>query len=597
MKIEDAPLPMAFCLAVPCLEKGRGGGHLSRSAFLVKSLREKGKEACLYVPAHAEIENIPSLIQTLCPGFSPSWMHADEPRSRRWSFIILDRFCTPKKEFALWQGIAPLIGIDEGGPCRSRFDFLIDLLPLLPKAGPANLTAINLLPLPANRRPAFMQAERDNVLEGAKTPNKKPLRILISFGAEDAAGLGSAASRALGIEAPGKTPNLKERLAEYDLVITHFGLTAFEAVYARVPVLLMSPTLYHEKLARNAGFFSAGIGPESARSLEKFLSHSGFMSLAQNCEKIAARYRLDAPQGQSLADYLSAFAPLASNSRSNTVIGSIAANRPLARFPERTYRREGSLIRMDRLTLPPIEYEKDYFFGMYKKQYGKTYLEDFPNLIEMGRRRLVHIKQLLHHGKGASSSLLDIGCAYGPFLAAAKAEGFEPAGVEPAEDAARYVNEELGIPCSHGFFPAALEDEPRKVAFDAITLWYVIEHFEDPGPVLAEIHSRLKPGGILAFSTPSFTGISGRASLPNFLKNSPADHWTIWSPQTCRAFLKKHGFSLKKTVVTGHHPERFPFLGRFCAKRKGPLYSLLLLASRMFSLGDTFEAYGVKTGA
>jgi 2-polyprenyl-3-methyl-5-hydroxy-6-metoxy-1,4-benzoquinol methylase len=525
------------------------------------------------------------LIQTFCPGFGSSWIYSGDPHARPWGFIILDRFRAPKEEFAMWQGIAPLIGIDEGGRCRGSFDFLIDLLPQLPKAGPANLTAINLLPLPKNRRPAFMAAEGGS--------NKKLPHILISFGAEDAAGLGAAASRALGIELQGKMPNLKERLAEYDLVITHFGLTAFEALYARVPVLLLSPTAYHEKLARNAGFFSAGIGPGSACNLEKFLSPANFINLVQNCEKIVARYGLDRPQSQTLADCLSAAAPVISRFRSNTAFNSNTVNHVLARFPERTYQREGSLILMDRLTPPPIEYEKDYFFGMYKKQYGKTYLEDFPNLMETGRRRLAHIKHLLN---GSNAALLDIGCAYGPFLAAARAEGFSPEGLEPAEDAARYVKEELGIPCSHGFFPQALKAGDQKPAFGAITLWYVIEHFVDPGTVLDEIHSRLKPGGVLAFSTPSFSGISGRASLANFLKNSPPDHWTIWSPQTCRAFLKKHGFSLKKIVVTGHHPERFPFLGRFCAKRKGPLYSLLLLISRAFSLGDTFEAYGVKTG-
>jgi 2-polyprenyl-3-methyl-5-hydroxy-6-metoxy-1,4-benzoquinol methylase len=467
----------------------------------------------------------------------------------------------------------------------------------LPGAGSANLTAVNLLPLPKNRSPAF---------------SKNPLRILISFGAEDAAGLGAAASQALGIELPGKIPNLKEHLSEYDFVITHFGLTAFEALYARVPVLLMSPSAYHEKLARNAGFVSAGIGPGSARNLKKILSPPNFAKLVQNCEKIANHYSLDAAQSQTLADYLSAAAPAVSRFRSNTAFSSITVNHPPSRFPERTYRKDGSLIRMDRLTPPPIEYEKDYFFGMYKKQYGKTYLEDFPNLINMGKKRLVHIKTLLKQGKSGtgnsdfaglkdqpSPALLDIGCAYGPFLAAAKAEGFVPAGVEPAEDAARYVKEELGIPCSHGFFPEALQGAALKAdggesAFDAVTLWYVIEHFEDPGAILDEIHSHLKPGGVLAFSTPSFSGISGRASLVNFLKNSPPDHWTVWSPRTCRTFLKKHGFRLKKIVVTGHHPERFPLLGRFCTNRNGPLYALLLLVSRIFSLGDTFEAYGVK---
>jgi hypothetical protein len=50
---------------------------------------------------------------------------------------------------------------------------------------------------------------------------------------------------------------------------------------------------------------------------------------------------------------------------------------------------------MDRTCTPSFEYGKEYFFEMYQKQYGKTYIEDFPNLIAMSKRRLSVIKSLL----------------------------------------------------------------------------------------------------------------------------------------------------------------------------------------------------------
>jgi SAM-dependent methyltransferase len=121
----------------------------------------------------------------------------------------------------------------------------------------------------------------------------------------------------------------------------------------------------------------------------------------------------------------------------------------------------------------------------------------------------------------------------------------------------------------------------------------VIEHFEDIGKVLAAIRRILKPGGVLAFSTPSFSGVSGRKSLSVFLEKSPQDHWTVWSPRTCASYLKKQGFTVKKILVTGHHPERFPLIGPFLTG-KGPLYRFFFVLSRLFRLGDTFEAYGVK---
>jgi SAM-dependent methyltransferase len=127
-----------------------------------------------------------------------------------------------------------------------------------------------------------------------------------------------------------------------------------------------------------------------------------------------------------------------------------------------------------------------------------------------------------------------------------------------------------------------------------VSLWYVIEHFEDPRRALEEIHRLLKPGGVLAFSTPSFSGISRRKSRRAFLEQSPPDHWTLWSPGDCRKILDTFGFTLKKIVSTGHHPERFPLLGSRAKNKAGAVYRLLAGISRVFRLGDTFEVYGVK---
>ncbi|MDR3276515.1 MAG: hypothetical protein LBT11_04805, partial [Treponema sp.] len=273
----------ASVLAVPALEAGRGGGHLARAAALVSALRAVDRDAWLYVPA-ASAGTLAAF---------PGNLHAiakENLRSHTWDWIVLDKFRTSPEEFEFWRSLGSLIGIDEGGPCRDRFDFLLDLLPGLPGRRPPNLSAPVLLPLPKNRK------ERPFSLPGPNTP----LRILVSFGAEDSAGLTVPLCRALrtlagperaeisalfgplyraGKKAPGivqnekmpsivqnsfvvlqARPELREELADYDLVLSHFGLTAFEALHAGVPVLLASPGPYHEKLARAAGLVSAGIG-------------------------------------------------------------------------------------------------------------------------------------------------------------------------------------------------------------------------------------------------------------------------------------------------------------------------------------------------
>jgi 2-polyprenyl-3-methyl-5-hydroxy-6-metoxy-1,4-benzoquinol methylase len=363
-------------------------------------------------------------------------------------------------------------------------------------------------------------------------------------------------------------------------------------------VILVSPTSYHEKLAQNAGFFSAGTGIKAAGRLGRLFSgkktkQDFLQNLSRRCEKIAAAYGLDKEAVQTLAGLLDTFNPIVctrcpacGNSFNGKNLFPV-----IARFPERTYLRcpRCNMVYMDRLTEPPIEYAKDYFFDFYKKQYGKTYIEDFPNLVAMGKKRLAVIKSMV-----PGTRLLDIGCAYGPFLAAARDEGFLPVGIDPAQEAVAYVRSVLNIEAYAGFFPdTPLPEVLAADSFDAVTLWFVIEHFRDFKPVLKEIRRILKPGGVLAFSTPSFSGISRRRSRNAFLEKSPADHFSIWSPH-CRKILKQAGFRLRRVRVTGHHPERFPGIGKFAVSQKGLIYRFIMLISGIFGLGDTFEAYALK---
>jgi 2-polyprenyl-3-methyl-5-hydroxy-6-metoxy-1,4-benzoquinol methylase len=603
---------------------------------LVSGLRTLDREAWLLAPR----------VPDAAP-FDRSWLVSSESGlpDINWECIVLDYFQTPPEKLARWKKLAPVIGIDEGGRSRNDFDFLIDILPNCSRIKP-NIADPTLLPLPNKNEDAGIRAlTGEGVFEMARNgagpigslalggrceeTDDQQKKILISFGQEDAAQLGPAVAQALmaknsnfgidllqgGLSAPlspacdprspllqitESIPSLNEHLHEYALVITHFGLTAFEALYAGVPVLLVSPGAYHEKLAKKAGFCSLGIGKKAAKKLPCLLfakngiNREFLHKLKKHCAVLAEKYRLDTAPQKSLAELINGVKPYVS--RNCPVCGAPLRGPALARFTERSYRacKRCGIISMNRLNPPPVEYGREYFFEAYQKQYGKTYIEDFPHLAAAGKRRLAIIKPLLCRGGAAggnAAALLDIGCAYGPFLAAARDEGFSPCGIDPAEDAVHYVTRNLNIPAIRGFFPL---HEKAAGEYAVITLWYVIEHFGDCVSVFAEIHRLLKSGGVLAFSTPSSSGISGRVSLNRFLERSPADHWTIWSPSACIAALAMAGFTVSKTVNCGHHPERFPLLGEYARTKKSPLYWIFLAFSKIFCLGDTFEAYAMK---
>jgi 2-polyprenyl-3-methyl-5-hydroxy-6-metoxy-1,4-benzoquinol methylase/spore coat polysaccharide biosynthesis predicted glycosyltransferase SpsG len=591
-------------LIVPCCEKGRGGGHLNRCIALTDELRSLGHEAWLYLPDMTD--NIANLLQI--KNFNTSWIFNDKQIDRPFKLVVLDRFKTPRDELLRWKKTSPVIGIDEGGNSRDYFDFLIDIL--IPEGfmkPSANITSCGLLDLPKK------------IKTESGTEDSGILKVLISFGQEDRSGLGLSVVKKLtrknlnGIEItllkgglnnsklrlPDSVkvldfiPDLADHLHEYDLVITHYGITAYEAVSTGTLVLLDHPTLYHKKLAKTAGFLSikylnSVIDSKTDRRKLAIQRLSGRQT--QILDKSSYNPQLKNEE-LNLAELCGNFSLIIN--RNCPVCGADTPIHSIRRFNERTYRRcsRCGVIYQDRTCPPPVEYEEGYFNEFYKKQYGKTYLEDFDNIKETAKRRLKTIKSLASNRE----TLLDIGCAFGPFLSAACEEGYSAAGIDPAQEAVRYVREQLKIPAVHGFFPNCQIPKIYPLTypplFSVITLWYVIEHFTDCLTVLKEIKKLLRPGGILAFSTPSYSGVSGRVNLGKFLSASPADHWTVWSPSMCKRALSLAGFKVKKIIITGLHPERFPLLGKFANNKKSFIHWLLLKISKIFSLGDTFEVY------
>jgi 2-polyprenyl-3-methyl-5-hydroxy-6-metoxy-1,4-benzoquinol methylase len=618
-------MPNKPILVTASFEKGRGSGHLVRCGLLVRDLRKLGREAILYLPGlgtgRTPDEARAVLSQVIEDPADVPIVRSEADLCRDWAIVVFDRFATPPQEFERFA--APSLGIDEGGRARRRFDFLLDLLPNLPSLSPPNELRPDLLCLPSRRREGRASA--------APT-----LKILVTFGGEDAAKLGLAAARAcaapglsevtLIVGALNGTPNdarsdtaitrvpsvknLRDKLADYGLVVTHFGICAFEALYANVPVLLVSPSPLHERLARSAGLVSAGRGIRGAERLAKlvFTAESGGVSkmrlntaslekIALRCAALARRYGLDEEQRETLAVRIDRLEP-----KTSPVCPLCEYAKPAVsvRFAGRTYRRcpRCGTLYMNRSEPPDIRYTEAYFFENYKKQYGKTYLEDFPNLTAMARQRLALIKTLAGNRNGRR--LLDIGCAYGAFVLAARDEGFDCVGIDGGGAAVDYVRDKLKMTAFQGFFPETVQEsrEQFRHKFDVITLWYVLEHFETARAAdgscavktaLEKIHGLLNTGGILAFSTPNLRGISGRLSQQKFLEKSPADHWTVWSERSVKKILPRFGFTVKRIVVTGHHPERFPFCSRLTPRSF--LYKAVAALSGIFRLGDTFEVY------
>ncbi len=585
---------MVDLLLVPSVRRGNGSGHLVRCFNLASCI---GSSAAIYLPEDPE------------PG---SWS-ADELRlaypremgqvrvigdlapGAQFRLVVLDNRATEPDDLERWSSRGTVVAIDEGGPARESMSYLVDVLPRHPRRArlqlPANIASLGFLSLPQARRDAPSAIRR----------------VLVSFGGEDPAGLtdsflamaigggflppesitvvSGALSRAVttypAVTAIGPVQDLKEMLRSYDLVVTQFGLTAFEAAWAGCAVLLLNPAREHEDLSKAAGFMSLGIGTPGIATLRRALAD--VPALVDASRKAAPTERLD------LAARLSSLAPR--HAGPCPICGS-ADGIALYRTERKSYFRcqRCGMLRMAFFAPRTDHYgSRSYFFEEYQAQYGRTYIDDMPAIRAMGARRLAVIESLLGGGH-EGESLLDVGCAYGAFLSEAQARGWSAVGSDVAVDAVAYVKSNFNIPAFVADFAAPGADGLYPRALTCLTMWYVIEHFDALARVLRRVASLLKPGGVFAFSTPSSAGISARKDLAAFLERSPDDHFTVWSPETAPGILKRFGFRVQHMVITGHHPERFPWVPATGGKLRRGVASL---ASRSFGLGDTFECYAV----
>jgi SAM-dependent methyltransferase len=193
----------------------------------------------------------------------------------------------------------------------------------------------------------------------------------------------------------------------------------------------------------------------------------------------------------------------------------------------------------------PVIYEEDFFFREYRDFYGVDYIEDRENIARIARRRLDALQRLESGGK-----ILDVGCAAGFFLHEARCRGMEPWGVEISGFAVRYAREKLNLEVHHGSLESA--GYPSGF-FDIVTLWYVLEHVEDPFELLREVRRVLRPCGVLGIAVPNLRSLFRLLYHRQWIeeRRKQRHHLYDFEPRTLRTLLEKSGFRASKMVSEG----------------------------------------------
>jgi SAM-dependent methyltransferase len=162
--------------------------------------------------------------------------------------------------------------------------------------------------------------------------------------------------------------------------------------------------------------------------------------------------------------------------------------------------------------------------------------------VEQGAGIDLIVAPLLRLSPGTVRRCLEIGCSAGFALDFGRyAFGWEVLGVDPSPLASAGA-EALGFPVRRAYFSADLDLGPEL--FDLAICSEVLEHIAEPHGLLAAIHDRLTPDGMLILSTPNLAIVRpdaeenalGRALSPGF-------HMVLYSRDALVRVLESAGFA------------------------------------------------------
>lgn len=131
--------------------------------------------------------------------------------------------------------------------------------------------------------------------------------------------------------------------------------------------------------------------------------------------------------------------------------------------------------------------------------------------------------------------VLDFGCGHGEFVAACRVLGLDAHGIDWAADRRHH-----GVVHIHPSLDALRRADGR--AFDAVTLFEVLEHLADPRALLEELAALMAPGAALVLEVPDTSSVTDLRSFDDYLAIAPLGHINGFTPDSLRAIAERAGF-------------------------------------------------------
>lgn len=194
----------------------------------------------------------------------------------------------------------------------------------------------------------------------------------------------------------------------------------------------------------------------------------------------------------------------------------------------------------------------------YEQVVDERYLKEREGRIATFGRNIQALEKLVPNHNGRR--LLDVGAHVGVFVEVARERGWDAWGLEPSRWAVG-LGRERGLNMIQGGLRDAELDSD---AYDAVTMWDVVEHLLDPLAELREAARVLKPGGVLLAHT---------VNIDSAFAQLMGKHWPwlvemhtyFFTPLTLGAMVAKAGLQVESWQVQG----RYLHLGYLLSRLSG----------------------------
>jgi SAM-dependent methyltransferase len=184
---------------------------------------------------------------------------------------------------------------------------------------------------------------------------------------------------------------------------------------------------------------------------------------------------------------------------------------------------------------PAAYYTADYFAGRHPDGYS-----DYAAAEAVLRREFTRSVAFIR-GYRPDGKLLELGCAYGFFLAEATPY-YNVTGIELAKEAADH-GRRAGLNVIHGVADEATLT--RMGELDVIVLFDVIEHLQQPRETLALCERQLAPNGIIVMTTGDFGSPLARLMGKRWRLMTPPQHLWFFTRESMRRMAAGLGLTVE----------------------------------------------------